>query len=115
MPLLDWSLMYACRMVSRLWHGGALSHRVSHLGDWRVAVLRCSSLLRRACAPDCEVLIGDPGQGLGDAQVAGPSSPECHFLGRDLDHMRLICREWDVIITLFAPHGRAQSSGHGDG
>ena len=26
-------------MVSRLWHGGALSHRVSHPGDWRAAVL----------------------------------------------------------------------------
>ena len=50
MPLLDWALMYACRMVSRLWHGGALSHRVSRPGDWRAAVLRCSGLLRRECA-----------------------------------------------------------------
>ena len=55
--------------------------------------LRCAGLLGRVCAPDCEVLIGDPGQALGDAQVAGRSSPNDDLGGRDLHGARLASRQ----------------------
>ena len=56
-----------------------------------------------ACAPECEVLIGDPGERLGDAQVAGRSSAD-HDLGRaDRHEARLISGQW--VHTILTRHG----------
>ena len=54
------------------------------------------------CAPDCEVLIGDPGQGLGDAQIAVLTSPNYHLRARDLHFARLVFRQW--VHTILAQH-----------
>ena len=59
-------------------------------------------LLGRVCAPDCEVLIGDPGQGLGDAQIAVLTSPNYHLRARDLHFARLVFRQW--VHTILTQH-----------
>ena len=64
--------------------------------------LRCTGFVGRVCAPDCEVLIGDPGQGLGDAQMAVLASPNYHLRGRDLHCARLVFRQW--VHTILTQH-----------